>query len=213
MVTRELARAAGVLVAESLEDFDDLLRLAVALETPIKAGARLGLVSNAGFECVAMADSLGDFVTAKFSAATDAALGDIFKRARLDTIVDVHNPLDLTPIMNDEAFVASVRVMLLDDDVDLGVVGCVPLSAAIATLPRGAEHQEDLARPEAIGPRLVALRREIAKPFVVVIDSGPLYDPLVRLLEEGGICTFRRADRALNLLGRLAGPVRPIQGG
>jgi hypothetical protein len=48
--------------------------------------------------------------------------------------------------------------------------------------------------------RLRRLREAIAKPWVAVVDSGALYDPLARLLEEAEIPTFRAADRALRLL-------------
>jgi len=41
----------------------------------------------------------------------------------------------------------------------------------------------------------------VEKPWVVVIDSGHLYDPMARVLEDAGIPTFRAADRAVRLLG------------
>jgi hypothetical protein len=36
----------------------------------------------------------------------------------------------------------------------------------------------------------------------VVIDSGPLYDPLVRALRLAGIPVFPSADQAIRSLGR-----------
>jgi len=58
-VTRQLAEQAGVLVADSLADFDDLIRLFSYLKRPAKPGGkssplktvpiRIGAVSNAGF--------------------------------------------------------------------------------------------------------------------------------------------------------------------
>ena len=41
---------------------------------------------------------------------------------------------------------------------------------------------------------------ETDKPFVAVVDTGPLYDPLCRLLEKRGVVVFRTADRALRML-------------
>ena len=41
---------------------------------------------------------------------------------------------------------------------------------------------------------------ETEKPWVAVVDSGQLYDPLARGLEARGVPTFRTADRALAML-------------
>ena len=49
--------------------------------------------------------------------------------------------------------------------------------------------------------RLVRLNDETKKAWVAVVDGGPLYDPMARMLEENGIPAFRTADRALRLFG------------
>jgi hypothetical protein len=38
--------------------------------------------------------------------------------------------------------------------------------------------------------------------MVVVVDSGSLYDPLVRALRLGGMPVFPSADQAIRSLGR-----------
>jgi acyl-CoA synthetase (NDP forming) len=199
-VTRELAKAAGVVVAESLQDFEDLTRLFTCLQGTAAAGWRLGAVSNAGFECVAIADNLGRFELASFEKATAARLQAIFRNARIDSVVDVHNPLDLTPMTGDAAYEEVVRAVLQAPEVDAAIVGCVPLTVALNSLPAGAGHGEDLSRDGSIARRLTGLRAGLTKPWVAVIDAGALYDPLSRALEEGGVPTFREADRALRLL-------------
>jgi len=199
-VTRNLARQAGVVVAESISDFEDLVRLFVRLGRAPLGGRRLAAVSNAGFECVAIADNLGALELARLASETTAALEDLLGRAKLASVVDVHNPLDLTPMAADETFAEAVRIMLSDPGVDLGAVGCVPLTAALSTLPPADGHGEDVAREDAIVARLVELRESIAKPWIAVVDSGALYDPMARLLDAAGIPTFRSADRALRLL-------------
>ncbi len=40
----------------------------------------------------------------------------------------------------------------------------------------------------------------MAKPWVAVVDAGPIYDPFAECLQDGGIPTFRSADRALQRL-------------
>ncbi len=202
-VTRELAEAAGVVVAGSLADFEDLVRLFTLLRHKRADGTRLGAVSNAGFECVAIADTLGRFELPAFDEATSSRLQAIFKSAKIDAVVDVHNPIDLTPMTGDAAYDDVVRAVMEAADIDVGIVGCVPLTAALNTLPAGAGHHEDLTRPDGIGLRLAKLKDELAKAWVAVVDAGAVYEPLVALLEEHGIPTFRTADTALRLLNVL----------
>ncbi len=205
-VTRELAAAAGAVVAESLADFEDLVRLFCGLCDKTVAGRRLGAVSNAGFECVAIADHLGRFEAPAFGAATRRRLAEILEGRRLGSIVEVRNPLDVTPILGDEAFEEAVRAVLGDQGVDVGVVGCVPLTGELTTLAAGGgreeDHDEDLEQPGSVAQRLACLRDETSKAWVAVVDGGPLYDPMARLLEKRGVVTFRTADRALRLFGR-----------
>jgi acyl-CoA synthetase (NDP forming) len=202
-VARALATAAGVDVAETLADFVDLVRLHVLLADRPLQGRRLGALSNAGFECVAIADSLGPFTLAALAPETQSALAALLERCGIATIVSVRNPLDATPIMGDAAFAEAAQLVLDDPHVDVGLVGCVPLTGALETLAAGPGHREDLTREGSVVSRLVALRRETEKPFVAVIDAGPLYDAAAAALQAGGIPTFRKADRALQLLSRL----------
>ncbi|OFW04638.1 MAG: hypothetical protein A3H96_09635 [Acidobacteria bacterium RIFCSPLOWO2_02_FULL_67_36] len=199
-VTRQLARAEGAIVAETLDDFTDLVRMFTLLESKAVFGRRIGALSNAGYECVAIADNLGDLELPAFTEGTEARLTAILERARLSTVVDVHNPLDVTPILNDEGYEMAVRRILEDDNVDAGVIGCVPATPALNTLAAGGAHAEDLLRDDSIASRLLRLKDEIAKPWIAVVDAGGLYDPFAQRLQEGGIPTFRTADRAMRLL-------------
>ncbi len=198
-VTRELASAAGVVLAESLSDFDELVRLFTFLRGK-RSGRRLGALTNAGFEAVAIADNLGGFDLPAFSETTSARLQAIFASARIDSVVDVHNPIDLTPMAGDAAYEDSMRAMLDDERVDLGIVGVVPLTGALNTLPAGPGHLEDLDRADSIARRLGRIHRESAKAWVAVVDAGRRYDPLADALLEERIPTFRTADKALRLL-------------
>jgi acyl-CoA synthetase (NDP forming) len=202
VVTRELAMAAGVLVAESLGEFDDFLRLTCLLRDRPPAGMRLGAVTNAGFECVAIGDSLGAFELARLATPTVARLEGLLARSRLADVIDVQHPLDLTPIMDDAGYEEAVRAVLEDEGVDVAVVGCVPLTGALATLPIGAGHAEDLEAADALAARLATVRADSPKAWVGVVDAGSRYDPLVASLERRGIPTFRTIDRALRAFGR-----------
>jgi len=99
-------------------------------------------------------------------------------------------------------FAVAARAVLDDPAVDVGVVGCVPLTPVLATLQAGEGHGEDLEAPGSVAGRLVDLWRGTAKGWVVVIDGGRLYDPLAGYLDGQGLPVFRVADRALRALGR-----------
>ena len=200
-LTRELARAAGVVVAETLQDFDDLVSVFTLLHHRPSAGARLGAVSNAGFECVAMADHLGGLRLATFSQPTQQRLHELLDTGRVGDIVGVSNPLDTTPILGDEAFAEACRLVLDDAGVDLGLVGCVPMSGALDTLEEGpSSGGEDVENPSSVASRLASLFTDSVKPWVAVVDGGPLYDAMARRLQRAGVPTFRHADRAVRAL-------------
>jgi acyl-CoA synthetase (NDP forming) len=199
-VTRALAKAAGVMVAESIGDFDDLIRLTCLLRNRTVTGPSLGALSNAGFESVAFADRLGEFRLAKLQVSTREILERLLEDYRLENIVTVSNPLDVTPILDDEAFALASRALIEDESVDLAAIGCVPLTGALNTLAGADNHREEFRREGSLALRLARLWRETRKAWVVVVDGGALYDPMARFLEESGIPTFRSADRALRIL-------------
>lgn len=212
VVSRELARAAGVVVADTLEDFEDLASLFTRLDGRACRGRRLGALTNAGFEAVAIADRLGALRPARYSAETKERIGTILAARRLEEIVTVDNPLDVTPMLDDEGFAEAARAVLDDPGVDLGLISCVPLTGAMETVAPfgsgldhpGPEHEEDGTRPTGVAARLARLAAEVDKPWIAVVDSGHLYDPMVRVLEDAGVPTLRAADRATRLLARWA---------
>jgi acyl-CoA synthetase (NDP forming) len=162
-------------------------------------------MSNAGFESVAIADALqpGQQLV-PFSDHTRADIERVLARGRIDTLVDVHNPLDVTPMAGDAAFAEIAGLVVADEGVDAAVVGCVPMTGALTTLAAAESHQEDLAAKESIVSRLGELRRASTKPWVAVVDAGGLYDAMAAALERESIPTFRTADRAIRVLSLLA---------
>lgn len=199
-VTRQLAQGAGVIVADSVADYDDLTNLFSLLHDRTVGGWNLGALSNSGFECVALGDNLGRLRLSPFSMQGRDRLGELFVRSGIDKVMDVHNPLDVTPMMDDETFAESAEAVLNDDKVDIGIVSCVPLTGALNTLAAGEGHREDVTAAGSLAARLVRLRDTVRKPWVAVVDGGPLYDPMVDVLQSGGVPVFRTADRALRLL-------------
>jgi Acyl-CoA synthetase (NDP forming) len=198
LVTAGLAAQAGIVIASTLEEFDDLVRTFTLLSGRTARGPRLGALSNAGFECVAIGDNLGSLELAEFDAAATERLGGILVDAGIGDVVDVHDPLDLTPMAGDAQFAAAAEAILASATVDVGLIGNVPFTPTLRTVQ--ALSGPPLDAPGTVAARLLDLWRRTDKAWVTVVDAGTRYDPLARVLEAGGIPTFRTADAALRTL-------------
>jgi len=201
-VTVSLARRAGILVADCLEEFQDLIRLFVLLREKEVRGLRLAGAVNAGFECVALADRICSLRLGEFSRDTQDRLQEVFRKVGIEQIVAIHNPLDLTPMADDEAYEEVLHCLLKDPAVDAVVAGCVPLSPALDNrVPDQGGSRTSPDGPEGIpvGERLVRVFRRTRKPLIVVVDAGRMYAPLVRFLRGSGIPVLRRMDHAVGV--------------
>jgi len=204
-VCRAIMESAGVFVAETLAEFEHAIRALPALAGKTVRGRRIGLISNAGFECVILADSLKngfELELAAIAEPTKARIAQILKPLGIDRLQDIRNPLDLTPVADDAAFAGCVEALLSDPNVDGAVVSPVPMTAAMQTLAAAETHPENMSSPQSIGPRLVEIVRRTAKPVVVNLDAGSLYNPLARMMGGEGVPIFRRSDEALRFLGK-----------
>ncbi len=195
---------AGAMVADDFNEFSDLLRLCLHLRGKEVRGNRLMAVSNAGYESVGMADSIrhhhAELRLAVLGSRTEESLGLALAEYRLDGLVDVKNPFDVTPMASDAAFARLLSLVTEDDGVDLVVAGIVPLTPAMQTLAPGEGHSESIHHPESIARQLPEVAAATAKPLVAVIDSGVRFDPLADELTAAGLPVFRSADRAVRVL-------------
>ncbi len=160
----------------------------------------MGAISNAGYECVAIADAIGSLELPAFDSRTAKRIGSALADAGIGQIVEVHNPLDLTPMAGDALYEEAVRSVLEADSVDIGLVGIVPFTAALQTLAPGTGHDEDVASPASVASRLAALWTESNKPWVTVVDAGSRYHPLAARIQQAGIPVFGTADAAMRAL-------------
>lgn len=206
MVCESLVRQAGAMVAETFSQFEDLYQLASQFAGGEVGGSRLAAVSGAGFEAVGMADSIQgeDFALtmARFSPETNERLRDLFRAKKLDTLVQVANPLDINPASDDETHLRVAEILINDPGVDGLVMGLDPLSPAMRTLPDGMSEHDTVASEHSIAKLFPALVRSTPKPVVAVVDAGRLYDALARTLADGGVPVFRTCDRAVAALAK-----------
>lgn len=191
---------AGGIVVETFKEFEQLLEVATALHGKRVSGRRIGAISNAGYETVGMADNIAG---AKFQVEmpgltedTKAKLTEVLGNFKLAGLVNARNPLDMTPMANDDAYEAVLRVMLEAPEIDAVVAALVPLTPAMKTTP------EELEKGGSLTERLPKLFASYEKPLVACVDCGSLYDPFVRAMREAGVPVFRSGDQAMRSLGR-----------
>jgi acyl-CoA synthetase (NDP forming) len=207
-VCRAILEDAGVIVAETVFEFENFVTALHFLGGKTTAGNRVGLISNAGFESVAMSDNLKNgagLELADFTKATRDRLAAILTPLGVDRLQDVKNPLDTTPMTTDEPFAECARAILADPNVDCGVISPVPMAVTINTLPKGEGHGEDISAPGSLPSRLIEVIKACPKPVVFNIDSGAPYDPMAAMIEAAGIPVFRRSDDAVRFLRKYVG--------
>ncbi|MDM7914304.1 MAG: acetate--CoA ligase family protein, partial [Candidatus Eisenbacteria bacterium] len=196
-VTRSLLSQAGAVVAETLNQFEDFTKAFTMLYDRTPAGRRLGLISNAGFECSTAMDALYALDLASFSEETRAKLA-----ACLPDIAHANNPVDATPMATTKQFVQAVEAILEDPGVDALVVSAVPVTPALNDLPPdpAGTHGENIYSLSSLPQELIRVFRATSKPVVVAVDSGRIYDDCVVLMQRAGIPVYRKIDRATRAL-------------
>jgi acyl-CoA synthetase (NDP forming) len=192
-VAKACLESAGVTVAESLDQFEDLIKTFTLLAGKAVRGNRVGIISNAGFECSTVMDQLGGLELAVFDGKTQSVLDEV-----LPSFAHRTNPIDCTPMTSTVPFADSCRSILASDAVDLAILSSVPVTPALDNLPADPEgkHREDLSRETSQPARMIQIINSSAKPAAVVVDSGHIYNPMCRMIEEAGIPVFRKIDRA-----------------
>ncbi len=215
-----LLRRAGTMVAETSQEFDDLILLTsfcdgledlMRLPTNKKIG--VAALSNAGFEKCMIADHLTSgapktLELARYTDATRSKITTIFIEHGLTGFIDIHDILDLSPMMNDEGFEKVIRATIEDENTNFGVYSMVPETVMLNTCEASEKHKEDMTREGGILDRLIRIKKDVKKPFVVSIESGWKYDAIARALMSAGIPCFRSADSAARTVAKLIDAVR-----
>ncbi len=206
MVCESCVSQAGAIVAKTFTGFEGLLRLSCTLDNKEISGNRLAAVSNAGYESVGIADNIlgEDFKLemALLSSKTVQKLKKVLKKANLDTLTDIKNPMDVTPMAKEAVYESVIKALLEDPNVDAVIAAIVPLTPVLHTLSKEKSPAKAFASENNIAKLIPNLAARFKKPLVMVVDSGPLYDPLADALQQGGLPVFRSADQAVWVLGK-----------
>ena len=197
---------AGALVASDVSEFADLFYLSDCMRDKVVGGKRLGAVAGAGYDTVAIADSIqvGDFSMslAAIGTSTRERLQAVLASKKLDALMEVRNPFDINPGADDEAHLLCTEAMAAEPEVDSVVVGLDPTSPMVRSLQKSARAGFDIDSPESIVQTLPALVASCPKPIVAFIDGGALFDPMADKLMEKGVCILRSSERATRALVR-----------
>jgi acyl-CoA synthetase (NDP forming) len=198
----EVLRDAGAFVAYSFRELKACLAVAALVHNCRFDGRGLGAMSNAGFETVGMADNLWEdlgFTLPCMSRATRDRIEQILRETHIKSLVTVQNPLDLTPMAPDRVYAECIAALLDDPGVHAVIMGIVPLTPSLRSLPPGVDSTgEDCIDHAGSLPNLLApIVKASGKPVITSCDGGPLYDEFERAIHASGIPCFRTADFAM----------------
>jgi len=186
-VQKRLLHKAGAILTESFNQFNAVLKW-MAAYPDLRTLGKLAIVTNAGYETVGSVDTLGDNDPGRLYKLSDenrAALGEVLQRHGMQGLVASANPLDLTPMADEEVYLDCVKAML---EFGAGVVmlGLVPLSEQLDT--------QQLTQAEAFATRLKALAKSHDRLIGIVVDAGVPYQKYKAVFERQGFPVFDGMD-------------------
>lgn len=182
---RSLLERSGVRFSSTIAEFDAALAWLGAY--PRLAKGPVALLTNAGFESVNGSDLFGPALpTAQLSPRSAEDLAIALSSHQLGGLVSPRLPLDLTPMADESAYLATAEILLRDCAVL--VVGLVPFTRKLGT-------HGDAARKFA--HQLATLTRQAGKPLAVAIDAGPAYEAYRDAFTAEGVPAFDRIESAL----------------
>lgn len=182
-----LLKKAGAYIAETFNQFNSLIKWSYATGNKFSKLNNIAIVTNAGFESVSSADLL-EKKLGPFSHTAKTNLSEILNKYHLDQLVHPQNPLDLTPMASEQAYIEIIQTLLYDDSIDAVLVGIVPLSQKLKT------HQEDEIYDFAYA--INAIAKQTKKPIAIVIDAGLNYHLFLEIFEKVGLPVFDSIDHA-----------------
>lgn len=202
-----VVRHAGAIVTEDLNSFDDLFYIAGALQGKKAGDNRLGAISGAGFEAVAMADNIeSDGFAMQMGALEEETvrkIEQILVAKKLDQLVEVRNPLDINPGADDEAHLEIAEAFLRDPNIDAVIVGLDPTAPSVRALEQSKLRPGyDLSDPKSTVRLMPPLVERHDKPLIGIVDGGKLYDAMTARLMDQGVCCFRNCTRGTKALVR-----------
>ena len=193
-------------MADTFDEFDGLMNLASTLHHKKIRGNQAAGIGSAGYEAVGLADYLQsqgtNLALAPLGPETVRAVNDLLMENRLSGIVEVKNPLDLTPSANDLLHIKAVEAMAADPQVHGLVISYDTMCPNTKDRPDPTSLQGYIDAPDSFSNLLTELYKKLDKPIVVFNDVGWDYQPLNRKLERAGIPVFDTSGQAMATFSR-----------
>jgi acyl-CoA synthetase (NDP forming) len=184
---------AGVIVCESLADFDAVLCWLASF--PDGKPKKTAVVTNAGFESVVSADLVeGGLEAVCLTDAETSDLNRIIEKNGLSGIVGAHMPLDLTPMASETPYLESID-LVAKGEADSVVVGLVPLTQRLST--------QDPQKMDEFANAILNIARKTNTRIGVAVDAGLDYDVCRKSIMKAGLPLFNTLERALLGLRKL----------
>ncbi|MBI4655313.1 MAG: acetate--CoA ligase family protein [Elusimicrobia bacterium] len=200
-VSKLLMEKAGALVLDTFDDFCDFAMLACYCDNYKIKGPGAFFMSNAGFETAGMADNISGILNARIQdEGLIKRLNGIMKEFKLDAIVDVKNPMDMTPMANDKAVAETVKAVLASEEFAGVILSMVPLTPELNALPKSGGYPDDMEK--SFLKETADEMKNAGKPVIFCAASGLIYEPYVEYALNLGIPVFRSADRAVRIYSK-----------
>jgi len=190
-VAKAAMKQAGLVVADSMIDHGDFIKIFAQLHEFKVRGNRVAVIANAGYEKTYAADNLRDLVLAELDSETVKKLKGI-----IPPYVQPEALLDLTPMVSDEQFERCIDIMLSSPAVDALCISIVPQAQLLHTTDEEIEHYE-----KNIAARIVDTVHKHGKPTVVSVNvvsgADAVYNRFGQVMDSGGVPTYLTAERAM----------------
>ncbi|MDR1841021.1 MAG: CoA-binding protein [Holophagales bacterium] len=190
---RALLVRAGVIVCESLADFDAVMCWLASF--PEGKPLKTAVITNAGFESVASADLVeGNLEAVRLTDDQTKEVTALIEKHGLAGLVSAHMPLDLTPMASEAPYLESVEI-IARGEADSIVVGLVPLTQRLAT--------QDAQKMDEFAKALLEIAQKTRTRIGVVVDAGSDYDACRISMMKAGLPLFNTVERALTGLKKI----------
>lgn len=199
LVAKTLMEKAGAMVCDDFDEFCDMVALFSYFAQSKIENTNVFFISNAGFESAGMADSAKICVAADPDKNLSDKMLSILKKYKIDSIVDVKNPLDVTPMASDEVIASLAESVIKDPNYSSVIISMIPLTAAMHTLPKGAQWPDNMSENSFL-VKISHTVKQSKKPVIFCVAAGNLYEPYRDMAASFGIPVFLSADRAVKML-------------
>lgn len=191
---RQILTKAGAFMADTFEEFEAFSQMTCAYTGNMPKNNNVFMISNAGFETSGMADNIlsgGPLKSPLPQNELSQKLKDILAKYKLDKIVDIRNPFDVTPMCPDEAALEIVQAVCKSGQYGSIIFSTIPLSPVIKTLKDEKPY---------LMPKLAYTSKKYGIPVIISVSSGERFSYFRNTALEAGLCVFLSADNAVRSL-------------